>query len=151
MSLTLKFGYDDLVRQAKSEVESLPPVLAMDTMEESDGQAVIIDVRDVRELQRDGCIPGSYHVPRGLLESWADPESDYFKPVFGEGKKLFICCASGRRSALAGQTLQQMGFDRVFNMDGGFAVWKLLDGPVSDFDAGEHIDLFDPKDQLVEL
>lgn len=141
--------YDDLVREAKQRVENIPPVAAMDMAEEKD--VVIVDVRDIRELQRDGCIPGSYHVPRGLIESWIDPDSDYFKPVFADDKKFLLICASGRRSVLVADTLQNMGFGPVFNMDGGFAVWKLLDGPVSDFDEARHIDLFDPSDQLVEL
>lgn len=149
MSVKLQKSYDDLVREAKERIENVPPVVAMDMAEE--GGVVIVDVRDLRELQRDGCIPGSYHVPRGLVESWIDPESDYFKPVFGESKKFLLVCASGRRSALVADTLQTMGFGPVINMDGGFAVWKLLDGPVSTFAEAKHIDLFDPQDQLVEL
>ena len=141
--------YDDLVRIAKAKVTNVPPVKALEMME--GGDTVIIDVRDIRELQRDGCIPGSYHVPRGLVESWVDPQSEYFKEVFGEGHNYLICCASGRRSAMAAASLQEMGFGPVFNMDGGFATWKLLDGPVSDFEENKHIDLFDPEDQLVEL
>lgn len=149
MTAKLKKTYNDLVREAKARIENIPPVLAMDEVD--DGNIIVIDVRDIRELQRDGCIPGSYHVPRGLIESWIDPESDYFKPVFAEDKKFLIVCASGRRSALVVDTLQHMGFGPVANMDGGFAVWKLLDGPVSDFNEAKHIDLFDPTDQLVEL
>ncbi len=149
MKEKLKLTYDDLVRQATKQVENIPPVAALDMMEE--GGAVIIDVRDIRELQRDGCIPGSYHVPRGLIESWIDPASEYFKPVFSENKKFLVCCASGRRSAMTVLTLQNMGFKGAVNMVGGFAAWKLLDGAVSDFSDSAHIDLFDPKDQLVEL
>jgi len=149
LSLKLTVSYDDLVRVATKEVENIPPVVALDLMEE--GGAVIIDVRDIRELQRDGCIPGSYHAPRGLIEGWVDPESEYYKPLFAEDHKFLILCASGRRSALVVQTLQIMGFDKSANMAGGFAAWKLLDGAVCDFEARQHIDLFDPRDQLVEL
>lgn len=149
MPQTLKKTYDDLVREATKAVENVPPVLAIEMMGEA--RAVIIDVRDIRELQRDGCIPGAYHVPRGLIESWIDPQSEYFKPVFAEDHKFLICCASGRRSALVVSTLKDMGFDNAVNMAGGFAAWKLLEGAVCDFEAGEHIDLFDPDDQLVEL
>ena len=149
MNQKLQLTYDDLVREATKQVENIPPVTALDMMEE--GDTVIIDVRDIRELQRDGCIPGSYHVPRGLIESWIDPASDYFKPVFAEKKKFLICCASGRRSAMTVLTLQTMGFKNASNMVGGFAAWKLLDGDVCDFTDGKHIDLFDPEDQLVEL
>ena len=149
MSDKLQQSYDDLVRQATKQVENIPPVVALEMMEK--GGAVIIDVRDIRELQRDGCIPGSYHVPRGLVESWVDPASEYFKPIFGENHKFLICCASGRRSALTVLTLQNMGFKGACNMVGGFAAWKLLDGDVSGFGDGRHIDLFDPEDQLVNL
>lgn len=149
MSDKLKRSYDDLVREATKQVENVPPVMALDLMEE--GGAVIIDVRDIRELQRDGCIPGAYHAPRGLIEGWIDPASEYFKPLFAESLKFLICCASGRRSALTVLTLQEMGFKGACNMVGGFAAWKLLDGEVSNFEEGKHIDLFDPDDQLVEL
>lgn len=149
MSDRLTVSYDDLVRIATKEVENIPPVTALDIMEEAG--AVIIDVRDIRELQRDGCIPGAYHAPRGLIEGWVDPDSEYYKPLFAENHKFLICCASGRRSALVVQTLQVMGFDKAANMVGGFAAWKLLDGAVCDFADGQHIDLFDPHDQQVEL
>lgn len=149
MPAKLKKNYDDLVREATANIENVPPVEVLDIM--GAGGAVIIDVRDIRELQRDGCIPGAYHVPRGLIESWIDPDSDYFKPIFGEDHDFLICCASGRRSALVVQTLKEMGLERVRNMVGGFAAWKLLDGEVCDFADGKHIDLFDPEDQLVEL
>ncbi len=149
MSDKLPVSYDDLVRLATGQVENIPPVVALDMM--AKGGAVIIDIRDIRELQRDGCIPGSYHAPRGLIESWIDPASEYFKPVFAQPHKFLICCASGRRSALTVLTLQNMGFKNACNMTGGFATWKLLDGAVCDFADGKHFDLFDPKDQLVEL
>ena len=149
MSNDLTVSYDDLVRAATKKIENIPPVMALDLFEE-DG-VVIIDVRDIRELQRDGCIPGAYHAPRGLIEGWVDPDSEYFKPLFAEDHKFLICCASGRRSALVVDTLQIMGFDKASNMAGGFAAWKLLEGAVCDFEDGQHIDLFDPNDQLVEL
>ena len=145
----LKTNYDQLVREALARVETIAPVAALDLAKEPG--VVIIDVRDVREMQRDGCIPGSYHAPRGLVESWADPESEYFKPVFGENHTFLICCASGRRSALVADVLGKMGMTGLVNMSGGFATWKLLGGDVCDYADGRHIDLFDPKDQLVEL
>ena len=90
-----------------------------------------IDLRDIRELERDGTIPGAYNTPRGMLEFWADPESPYHKPVFAQGKQLLLFCAAGWRSALATRTLQEMGFDNVAHMDGGFKAWKEGGGPVA--------------------
>ncbi len=90
-----------------------------------------IDLRDVRELEREGVIPGAFHAPRGMLEFWVDPESPYHKPVFSApGKRYVLFCAAGWRSALATQTLQQMGLDAVGHIDGGFAAWKDAGAPV---------------------
>ena len=89
--------------------------------------AILIDLRDVRELQRQGTVPGAFHAPRGMLEFWADPDSPYHKPVFRTDKKLVLFCASGLRSALAVRTLQEMGMDNVLDMEGGFTEWKMQD------------------------
>jgi rhodanese-related sulfurtransferase len=90
-----------------------------------------VDVRDVRELERDGVIPGAYHAPRGMLEFWADPDSPYHKPVFASGKRLVLFCAAGWRSALATKTLQDMGVPEVGHIDGGFTAWKQAGAPVT--------------------
>ena len=89
--------------------------------------AMLIDLRDVRELQQQGTVPGAFHAPRGMLEFWADPDSTYHKPVFRTDKKLVLFCASGLRSALAVRTLQEMGMDNVLDMEGGFTEWKMQD------------------------
>lgn len=89
--------------------------------------AILIDLRDVRELQRMGTVPGAFHAPRGILEFWVDPDSPYHKPVFRTDKKLVMFCASGLRSALAARTLQDMGMENVLDMDGGFTEWKMQD------------------------
>jgi rhodanese-related sulfurtransferase len=91
-----------------------------------------VDLRDVRELERDGVIPGAFHAPRGMLEFWADPESPYHKPVFASGRKLVLFCAAGWRSALATKTLQDMGFDNVGHIGGGFGAWKQAGAPVAE-------------------
>jgi rhodanese-related sulfurtransferase len=91
-----------------------------------------IDIRDVRELERDGVIPGAFHAPRGMLEFWACDESPYHKPVFAEGKQLVLFCAAGWRSALATKTLQDMGLERVAHIDGGFGAWKAAGAPVTE-------------------
>ena len=91
-----------------------------------------IDLRDVRELEREGMIPGAFHAPRGLLEFWVDPESPYHKPVFNQpGKRYVLFCAAGWRSALSAPTLQDMGLPEVGHMDGGFSAWKQAGGPVA--------------------
>ena len=91
-----------------------------------------IDIRDVRELERDGVIPGAFHAPRGMLEFWACDESPYHKKVFAEGKQLVLFCAAGWRSALATKTLQDMGLERVAHIDGGFSAWKTAGAPVAE-------------------
>mgnify|MGYP001980796558 FL=1 len=88
------------------------------------GDAVILDIRDVRELWREGTVPGALHMPRGMLEFWADPESPYHKDVFVSGKTLILYCASAWRSALATKSLQDMGVPNVAHMEGGFSAWK---------------------------
>ena len=91
-----------------------------------------VDIRDVRELERDGIIPGAFHAPRGMLEFWVDPESPYHKPLFAEDKQFVLFCAMGWRSALAAQTLQDMGLPKVAHIDGGFSGWKEAGGPVAE-------------------
>jgi len=92
-----------------------------------------IDLRDVRELEREGIIPGAFHAPRGMLEFWVDPESPYHKPVFHQpGKRYVLFCAGGWRSALSAQTLQDMGLPEVGHIDGGFGAWKKAGAPVAE-------------------
>jgi rhodanese-related sulfurtransferase len=88
-----------------------------------------VDLRDVRELEREGIIPGAFHAPRGMLEFWVDPESPYHKPVFAQDKRFVLFCAAGWRSALATKTLQDMGVERVAHIDGGFGAWKAAGAP----------------------
>jgi len=92
---------------------------------------VFVDLRDVRELEREGMIPGAFHCPRGMLEFWLDPESPYHKDVFASGKEFVFYCNAAWRSALAADTAQQMGLPRVLDMDGGFTAWKNAGFPVA--------------------
>jgi rhodanese-related sulfurtransferase len=89
-----------------------------------------VDVRDVRELEREGVMPGAVHAPRGMLEFWVDPESPYHRDVFAQDKEYVLFCALGWRSALATKTLMDMGLERVAHIDGGFTAWKEAGGPV---------------------
>ena len=92
--------------------------------------AILIDLHDVRELQKLGTVANSFHAPRGMLEFWADPDSPYHKPIFRTDKKLILFCASGLRSALAVRNLQEMGMKNVLDMEGGFTEWRMQDLPV---------------------
>jgi rhodanese-related sulfurtransferase len=118
--------------EAEAAVKHVSAAEAKDLAGRED--VVIVDIRDIREVQREGRIPGSFHAPRGMLEFWVDPESPYFKPVFGADKTFVIHCASGWRSLLATQVLQQMGLKPVLNLKGGFAAWKEAGGPVEQVD-----------------
>ena len=91
---------------------------------------VFVDLRDVREIQREGAIPGAFSCPRGMLEFWIDPESPYAKPIFTEPKTFLFYCASGWRSALAARTAQEMGLGKVAHIDGGFTAWRAGGGAV---------------------
>jgi rhodanese-related sulfurtransferase len=124
----VKKGFKQLVAEANAAVETVPAAEAVKRLQT--GELVFVDIRDLPELQRDGKIPGSVHASRGMLEFHADPESPYHKDVFASGKKLYLYCASGGRSALAAQRLQEMGLTHVAHVGGGFKAWKEANGPV---------------------
>jgi rhodanese-related sulfurtransferase len=116
------------VAEARSAIETIPVTEAMQQLHADD--VVFIDVRDLPEVARDGKIPGAVHASRGSLEFYADPDSPVHKEVFASGKKLILYCASGLRSALATQRLQEMGLHRVASVGGGMTAWKAANGPV---------------------
>lgn len=94
----------------------------------------IVDIRDVRELEREGTVPGCFNAPRGMLEFWVDPASPYYKPVFGdEDKEYVLFCGAGWRSALAARALQDMGMTNVAHIDGGFTAWVKQAAPVETY------------------
>jgi rhodanese-related sulfurtransferase len=128
MALKLKKGIKQLVADAYKEIETLQARDAIPLKDDPD--VVLVDLRDVRELARDGRIPGAFHAPSGMLEFWVDPESPYYKNIFGTGKKFVFFCAGGLRSALATQAVQQMGLEPVCHIEGGFRAWKEAGGPV---------------------
>jgi len=125
----LKIGYQELIQVAMSEIETLPIARAQELL--TDPNVVFVDIRDIRELEREGMIPNALHAPRGMLEFWVDPDSPYYKPIFGEGKRLVLYCASAWRSALATQTLQRMGVPNICHLEGGFTAWKKAQFPVA--------------------
>ena len=122
-----------LVEAAEREVETLSAEQAVALHGRDD--VVFVDIRDIRELNREGRVPGAFHCPRGMLEFWVDPESKYHKPVFAQDKKFVFFCAGGMRSALAAQTAHRMGLKPVAHVKGGFGAWKKAGGPVEAVEA----------------
>lgn len=120
--MKLKIGYQELIQSAMTEIETLSLEKAQQLL--TDPNVVFVDIRDIRELEREGMIPNAFHAPRGMLEFWVDPDSPYYKPIFGEGKRLILYCASAWRSALSTQTLQRMGVPNICHLEGGFSAWK---------------------------
>lgn len=118
----LNVTHKDLLDRAMADVETLDLEAAKALLGRDD--VVFVDIRDPRELQREGKIPGAFHAPRGMLEFWIDPTSPYYKDVFGSGKRFVFYCQSGWRSALSTQTLQTMGLTPVCHVGGGFRAWK---------------------------
>lgn len=116
----------DLVKQAKSEIENLTPQKAHEEL--SAGNIVLIDVREADEY-RQGYIQGAVHASRGMLEFYADASLPYHKPEFDKSKRLILYCTSGGRSALAVQTLEDMGYTNVAHIDGGFKAWQAANLP----------------------
>ena len=109
-----------LVTEALSEIKTISPDEALSMMNED--KCNLIDIRDIRELERDGRVENSNHIPRGMLEFWLDPDSPYFKDgKLDMNKEMVLFCAGGMRSALAAKTLKDMGFEKVSHIDGGFA------------------------------
>ena len=121
-------GYKALLEEANAAIETLSVEDAIAASR--DPGVVLVDIRDVRELKREGNVPGAIHAPRGMLEFWVDPDSPYFKDVFGEDKKFVFFCAAGWRSALATRAVQEMGLSPVAHIEGGFGAWKAAGGPV---------------------
>ena len=111
-----------LVRQAKDSIKSMSVVDVQNAVARD--EVLLIDIRDIRELERDGRIQGAFHAPRGMLEFWIDPESPYHKPELATEKMLVLFCASAWRSALSVKTLQDMGLTNVAELEGGFKGWR---------------------------
>ncbi len=128
MPQNITTGYKALVEAAEKEIETVPPEEAIKLAGKP--EVVLVDIRDIRELHRDGKVPGAIHAPRGMLEFWIDPGSPYHKPVFAQDKKYVFFCAGGLRSALAAQTAQRMGMKPVAHIGGGFSAWKKAGGAV---------------------
>ena len=125
--MAIRKGYKTLLAEANAEIETLPTEVAIALAGKPD--VVFVDLRDPREIEREGRMPGAFACTRGMLEFWIDPESPYAKPVFAEDKFFVFFCAGGWRSALAAKTAQDMGLRKVAHIDGGFSAWKQAGGP----------------------
>lgn len=122
----------EMVAMARDRIEETQTAAAIELL--NSPEVVFVDLRDIRERERSGYLPGSFHCPRGMVEFWVDPESPYFKEIFAQQKKFIFYCASGWRSALTVATLNDMGFENAAHLEGGFTAWDKLGGLI-DFKA----------------
>ncbi|MCX7341123.1 MAG: rhodanese-like domain-containing protein [Hyphomicrobiales bacterium] len=127
MPQTITKGYKALLAEAEAEIRTMtvPEAAAL----VGNPETVFVDLRDPRELERDGKLPGAFHCPRGMLEFWIDPESPYAKEVFQQDRQFVFFCAGGWRSALAAKTAQDMGLKPVAHIAGGFGAWRAAGAP----------------------
>ena len=128
--MKLRKGFRQLVDEAKARIITIGLPEARERLGRDD--VVFVDLRDIRELEREGMIPGAFHCPRGMLEFWIDPDSPYHKDIFSSGKQFVFYCASAWRSALATAAVQDMGLEPVAHVEGGFTAWKKAGGPVGE-------------------
>ena len=128
--MKLRKGFRQLVDEAKARITTIGLPEARERLGRDD--VVFVDLRDIRELEREGMIPGAFHCPRGMLEFWIDPDSPYHKDIFSSGKQFVFYCNGAWRSALATDVAKQMGLEPVLEMDGGFTAWKNAGYPVAD-------------------
>jgi rhodanese-related sulfurtransferase len=128
MPLEIKRSVKQMFDESMKQIETLNA----DQAKAVHGQkgVTFIDLRDPREIWRDGGVPGAINVTRGMLEFWIDPGSPYHKPFFANGDKFVFFCAGGVRSALAAKTAQDMGLTPVAHIEGGFGAWKKAGAPV---------------------
>jgi len=120
--MKIKKGFRALVEEAEAQVESLTPGQVDQKLHQPGVR--LVDLRDVRELKREGRIPDSLHVPRGMLEFWIDPDSPYYMKEFDEAEEIILYCNKGWRSALAAFSLKSMGIEKVTHMRGGMEQWQ---------------------------
>jgi len=132
--MAISKGCKQLVREAMARITTLSLDKARALLDDPD--VVFVDIRDVRELEREGLIPGAFHAPRGMLEFWVDPDSPYYKEIFGSGKTFILYCGSAWRSSLATAALQDMGLAPVCHIEGGFSAWKAAGHPLAQRHSG---------------
>lgn len=130
-AMNMKVSYKQLLEEAEKNIISLDIEEAL--TDHQKGTARFLDLRDIREIELNGYIPGSFHCPRGMLEFWIDPDSPYHKPIFSEAHYFIFYCAGGWRSALATQTAQMMGLSPVAHIRGGFSAWTKHGCPIETY------------------
>ena len=123
-------GYKQLVAEAEQQIPTIDSSELKALLQDLDESTLIIDLRDVREVKREGKIPGSLHIPRGMLEFWIDPDSPYYRSEFDKAQELVLYCNKGWRSALAAQSLQRMGVEKLSHLKGGMEQWQKEGGTV---------------------
>jgi rhodanese-related sulfurtransferase len=123
----IKKGIKQLIAEAEGKSKGITVEQARARL--GDQSTVFVDIRDVRELEREGMIPGAFHAPRGMLEFWVDPESPYYKPVFADGKTFILYCQADWRGVLAAATLSEMGMENVLHLQGGYGEWRKSGAP----------------------
>lgn len=128
MTIQNGVGFKTLLAEADADVDTITIEALQQTI--GDDTIVVIDLRDIRELQREGHLPGAVHMPRGMLEFWVDPDSPYARPIFQEDKRFVFYCASAWRSALACQVAGRLGLQNASHLEGGFTGWKKSGGEV---------------------
>ena len=121
----------DIINLQKGRIENLS-ITDLNEERKNDPQILLLDIREIQERIELGTIPGSTHVPRGMLEFWADPNSPYYRNYFEEKRRIVIFCAAGGRSVLATHTMQEMGFSNVANLEDGFKGWQESDQEIED-------------------
>lgn len=129
-------SHTQLIAEARAKIKTLSLDEAKAKL--GDPNVVFLDIRDPRELEREGMIPGAFHATRGMLEFWVDPTSPYYKEIFGSGKEFVLYCGSAWRSSLATATLQDMGLSPVTHIEGGFKAWKEAGLPVAVKTSSKH-------------
>jgi rhodanese-related sulfurtransferase len=122
-------GYRQLMAEASRKIRTVG--LEAAKSKHADAGVVFVDIRDIRELEREGMIPGALHAPRGMLEFWVDPESPYYREIFGAEREFLLYCQSGWRSTLAAATLGEMGLSNVGHLEGGFDAWRAAGQPIA--------------------
>jgi rhodanese-related sulfurtransferase len=132
MAQEITIGHKQLCAEAEQEIDTLNVEQALALHGNDD--VLLVDIRDIRELTREGRVPGAFHCPRGMLEFWIDPESPYHKDAFAQDKQFVFFCGGGMRSALATQVAQRMGLKPVCHIKGGFGAWREAGGPVEKSD-----------------
>lgn len=125
--MQIQKGYKQLVEEAEQNLRAIDSTELNARLQDMDESLLLIDLRDVREVKREGKIPGSLHIPRGMLEFWIDPDSPYYRTEFDKAEELILYCNKGWRSALAAQSLQSMGVENIAHLQGGMEQW-LKDG-----------------------